>query len=189
MKSEERGVSFAFGVLMATDLSLLQKPSGTVAFDDGTVVLVDLVQHCLRVMNEDGSERCKIGSRGSRFEQFLRPYGICKVGRDLVCVCDRGNRRLSFVDINRQAVVKAFGGLSYPADVTFISSRHLLAVADAKKKSLDFYDLEGELQQSVKIDLVSLRVRIHPHPVSGNLHVVDSGGKETIVFEVSIEVR
>lgn len=173
---------------MATALRELQPPYGTVAYDDGTVVLVDSIRHCLRVLNNDGSERCAIGGRGSRFDQFLRPKGMCRVGRNLVCVCDSGNRRLSFVDIHQEAVVKAFGGLVCPVDVTFIPSNGLLAVVDSGKTSLDFYDLEGELRQTVRHQCFSHPFQILSHPISGNLFITDSKDSDAVTHEFTVKV-
>lgn len=171
---------------MSREIDEFKEPFGTIALDDGTVVLVDSPQHCIRILNSDGSSRCRIGSKGSKFEQFFQPRGLCKLTRSTVCVCDSGNRRITFIDIDEEKVTQSFGGLQRPWDVEYLHEQELLVVVDLGFKGLHFFDCSGNLVNSEQHEFMMNPIRVHQNPITKHLHVMDKQGSSVHEFTVMV---
>lgn len=146
--------------------TFLQPSDVAVGFDHRIYVL-DGVNNCVKVFNQDGLFRQSFGAKGDGPGQFNAPLGIAADSTGKIYIADSGNHRVQVFTpdgafVSRLALNPAKGDLLCdPVDVAIDESRQQLYVVDNDNHHVYVYSLgdskliatwgsEGELREQFK---------------------------------------
>jgi DNA-binding beta-propeller fold protein YncE len=186
------------GVIVGPKDEPFSMPSDVAVGPDGSLYVLDGVNHRVVVFNAAGEFRFKFGSRGSGLGQLLFPLGIATAPDGKVYVADSGNHRFQVfsADGNPLKVVPlpstASGMPPDPTDVTVDVVRARLYVVDNDNHKLHVYNLSSNSFEQVwggpgqgrrqfrfpfLIDSSSQGYVLVVEPINTRIQVLNSSGK------------
>ena len=142
-----------------SDKGQLNGPAG-IAIDnnragaDGSVVIVDSLNHRVQRFTRDGEHLGGFGSHGSANGQFDMPWGLCLDSDGAIYVADWRNSRVQKFDadgnflLKFEASISGVGALHGPTGVA-VDSEGDVYVADWGNHQLQVYDSDGRFIASL----------------------------------------
>ena len=166
----------------STDLRL---PCGVAVDRNGATYIVDSGNHCVNVLNKDGTLMNKVGGKGNAYTKFCYPYGLgISPSAGTINVCDHSNDRIQ-VFTSDMKFVRGVYAIS-PFDIAFNSHgamyvsdkhNHLVAVFNEKYQCIN--SIGGKGTEEGKL--------LEPRDIAidnqDNLYVVEELNHRVTIFD------
>jgi DNA-binding beta-propeller fold protein YncE len=125
-----------------------RSPSDVAVATNGTVYVVDGLNHCIKSFDSAGKFLAAIGQKGSADGQFTYPLGLTVGASGKVYVADSGNHRIQIFDPAGQFLAKIDlpprnGKPADPTDLVADEPAHACFIVDNDNHRLLHYDLQS----------------------------------------------